>query len=140
MNNVRNLLIGGFAALVAACSTAPSSDVKPAAASALAAPSVADISGNWILTVQSPQGAIDANMSVIQTGSAIKGKLESAMGTVDYTGSVNGKEVKFSYSIEQFGAPAGSILDYTGTVDGAVMKGNAKFASFGEGEWTAKRP
>jgi hypothetical protein len=79
-------------------------------------------------------------MTVIQTGTAIKGNLDSPMGSVDYTGTVNGKDVKFSYSIEQFGAPAGSILDYTGSVDGGVMKGHAKFATFGEGDWSAKRP
>ena len=138
MNTVRHLLMGCLAALVAACSTAPTAEVK--APPPAAAPAVTDISGNWIMTVQTPQGAIESNMSVIQTGSAIKGKLESAMGTVDYTGSVNGKEVKFTYSIEQFGAPPGSNLEYVGTVEGKVMSGKAKFASFGEGEWSAKRP
>jgi len=136
MNITRRVSIVCIAALIAACSASPSKPVTPPAP---AVPAVADISGKWLLTVQSPQGAIDANMTVIQTGTAIKGTLDSAMGKVDYTGSVNGKDVKFSYSIEQFGAPAGSILDYTGSVDGGVMKGHAKFASFGEGDWSAKR-
>jgi len=137
MTFIRRISIACVAALIAACSATPSKPVTPPAP---VAPAVADISGKWILTVHSPQGAIDANMTVVQTGTAIKGTLDSAMGTVDYTGSVNGKDVKFSYSIEKFGAPAGSILDYTGSVDGGVMKGNAKFATFGEGEWSAKRP
>jgi len=137
MNTTRRIATVCIAALIAACSATPSKPVTPPAP---AVPAVADISGKWLLTVQTPQGAIDANMTVIQTGTAIKGNLDSPMGSVDYTGTVNGKDVKFSYSIEQFGAPAGSILDYTGSVDGAVMKGHAKFASFGEGDWLAKRP
>jgi hypothetical protein len=82
-------------------------------------------------------------MTVIQTGPLIKGTLgtlDSAMGAVDYTGSVNGKNVKFSYSVEKFGAPAGTIISYVGVVDGAVMKGRATFGSFGGGEWSARRP
>lgn len=137
MKTVRIISIACLAAWIAACSTMPTS---PGNAPATAAAPIADISGAWIMTVQTPTGGIDSTMTVVQTGSAIKGTLSSAMGTVDYTGSIEGKEVKFSYSVDQFGAPPGTTFDYVGLLEGGVMSGMAKFSSFGEGEWTAKRP
>jgi hypothetical protein len=137
MSITRNISIACIAALLAACSATPSKPVTPPAP---VAPAVADISGKWIFTVQSPTGAVDANMTVNQTGTAINGTMDSQMGVVDYKGSVNGKEVKFSYSVEKFGAPAGTVFDYVGTVEGNAMAGKATFAAFGEGSWSAKRP
>ena len=133
MNTLRTLAIVSVATIIAACSAAPS---KPAA---VAAPAVADVSGKWLLTVTSPMGSVDGDMVVVQTGKDFKGTIASQMGTVDFTGNVNVNEVKFSYGIEKVGGPPGTIFDYVGTVDGAAMKGKATFATFGEGEWTAKR-
>lgn len=143
MNIARHISIACIAAVLAACAAAPSrplaqSTTTPTPAST--APAVADISGKWIITVQTPQGAVDATMTVAQTGSAIKGTVDSSMGTVDYVGNVNGKDVKFTYSVEKFGAPAGSNFEYIGTIDGAAMKGTATFAGFGTGDWSARRP
>jgi hypothetical protein len=143
MTITRNFSIACIAAVLSACAAAPNKPVAPAAATlakSTVTPAVADISGNWILTVNTPQGGVDAKMTVVQAGSAISGTLDSSMGVVDYTGSVNGKEVKFNYSIEKFGAPPGSIIDYVGKIEGTIMSGTAKFASFGSGDWSAKRP
>jgi hypothetical protein len=134
MNILQTISIGLIAASIAACSATPS---KPAAP---IAPPVTDISGKWLLTVQSPMGAVEGDMVVIQTDRAIKGTIDSKMGNIDITGSVNGKEVKFTYSVEKLGAPAGTNFDYTGTVDGGAMKGSATFSTFGAGEWSARRP
>lgn len=92
------------------------------------------------MTVQSPSGAMDAKMTVVQAGSAIKGTLDSTMGVIDYAGSVSGNQIKFAYSVEKFGAPAGTMFDYAGTVTAGSMTGIAKFSSFGEGSWSARRP
>jgi hypothetical protein len=135
MKIARYVSIVCIAATLGACAAAPSNEITPE--------SVADISGKWIVTLQMPQGAVDSIMTVIQTGSVIKGTLgtpDSAMGAVDYTGNVNGKDVTFSYSVEKFGAPVGTIIDYVGVLDGAAMKGRATFGSFGGGDWSAKRP
>ena len=133
MNILRSVSIGLIAAVISACSAAPSKPVAPAA------PQVANVSGKWLLTVTSPMGTVDGNMTIVQSGKEITGTIDSSMGNVDLAGSVNEKEVKFSYSIEKLGAPAGTIFDYTGTVDAGAMKGKAAFAGMGEGTWTAKR-
>jgi hypothetical protein len=133
MNTFRIALITTVATLAAACSSAPSKPVAPAA------PASANIAGSWILTVETPMGTMEAKMSVVQNGKDINGRLESQMGNVDYKGSVDVNNVKFSYSIEALGGPPGSF-DYVGQLDAGVMKGKATFATFGEGTWSAKRP
>jgi hypothetical protein len=138
MNFAQHVSIILVAAIIGACSVGPNKPTSPT--SVPAAPVTADIAGKWNLSVQTLQGTADSTMTVVQSGSSIKGTLTGAMGTVDFTGTVNGKDVKFGHSIEQFGAPAGSVVDYAGIADGATMKGRAKFAAFGEGDWTAKRP
>ncbi len=139
MNVARNISIACIAVALSACAAAPSKTVAPTVSPVPVASAVTDISGKWALTVKAPTGAVDATLTVKQTGSIIDGTLDSAMGVVDCAGTINGKELKFSYSVEQFGAPAGTIFTYVGTVDGAVIKGKALFANFGEGEWSAKR-
>ena len=83
-------------------------------------------------------GAQDADMTVQQTGEALAGKVSSQMGTVDYTGTLQGNDVAFSFSINVQGMDL--RLDYSGTVEpDGTMKGKAVFGSFGEGTFTAKR-
>jgi hypothetical protein len=102
-----------------------------------AKPKGEDLSGSWVLTTTSQMGTQDSDMTVKQTGSALAGTLTSQMGSVDYTGSVDGSAVAFTFTI-----PAGGSdlkCDYTGTVAGDTMQGKAVFGSFGEGTFTAKR-
>jgi hypothetical protein len=120
-------------------------DPEQTAAPATAA--VANIAGKWRLTVDTPQGVIEAQMLVEQTGHSIRGKLDTARGSVDYTGTVERKKVNFSYDISRFGAPPGSKTQCTGTIESnEMMKGKAvdemkgtAFESFGGGGWIAKR-
>jgi hypothetical protein len=83
-------------------------------------------------------GAQDQQMSVQQNGNQISGNISGAQGTVPYTGTVNGNNVAFSFTVE-FGGNSFKI-DQVGTVepDGS-MKGKAVFGQFGEGTFTAKR-
>ncbi len=142
MKTFRIVLIASATALAAACSSAPSKPAVPVASAAPVAPvapALANIAGNWIITVETPMGTMDAKMSVVQNGKDINGRLESQMGNVDYKGGVDTNNIKFSYSIEALGGPPGSF-DYVGQLDAGVMKGKATFGSFGDGTWTAKRP
>ena len=125
-----------FVALSFGCASAPTRSVDPVSA----VPKTANISGNWLITVESRGGAIPGNMVIVQDGTNIRGTIKSDQGKVDLVGSLNGDTVKFSYGVEQFGAPAGTVFDYTGTVTGETMHGNATFSTFGEGQWFAKRP
>lgn len=127
MSKIRALMLAALAMSVAACSSTPQTPV----------PKGADLSGNWVLTTESQMGAQDADMVVKQTGSALAGSVTSQMGSVDYTGKVEGSAVAFGFDIEIQGN--GLRIDYSGTVEGDTMKGKAVFGSFGEGSFTAKR-
>ena len=131
MNTARVLMIASAAALVAACSSAPS---KPAAAPA---PVVANIAGTWIVTTETQLGAQDTKMVVNQNGNDIKGTLESQLGTTDFTGAVQGNEVRWGFDFNAQGTDL--RIDYSGTLDGNNMTGKAVFGAFGEGAFTAKK-
>ncbi len=125
MTNLRVMALAAAAILIAACSSTPPAPKGP------------DLTGNWVLTTESPMGAQDSDMTVTQTGQALTGKLSSQMGTVDYTGTIDGNDVSFGFTMSVQGADL--QLDYSGTVEGDTMKGKAVFGSFGEGTFTAKR-
>jgi hypothetical protein len=128
MNSVRLLVLASIATLVAACSTAPATPAKPKGP---------DLSGDWVLTTESQMGAQNADMTVKQTGNALAGTLTSQMGSVDYTGTVEGDNVAFGFMFNAQGTDL--KIDYTGVVAGDTIKGKAVFGAFGEGTFTAKR-
>ena len=126
MSKLRVMAVAAAAILIAACSSTPPKPKGP------------DLSGNWVLTTESQMGAQDADMIVTQTGNALAGKVMSQMGTVDYTGKLEGNAVAFGFMISVQGMDL--QIDYSGTVEGNdTMKGKAVFGSFGEGTFTAKR-
>jgi hypothetical protein len=134
MNMLRTFVIACTVSLVAACSTTPS---KPAAPAAPPAASAMNLSGNWILTVESQMGSQDMKMTVKQTGTNLAGTMESPMGSVDYTGTLTGKDVKMGFNFNAQGTDL--HIDYIGTTDGTTMSGKAIFGTFGEGTFKAKR-
>ncbi|MGH8185840.1 MAG: hypothetical protein ACREUC_04700 [Steroidobacteraceae bacterium] len=124
--NKATIAVATFLAMsLTACTMAP------------AKPKGGDLSGNWVLTTTSQMGVQDSDMTVQHTGKALAGTLTSQMGSVGYTGNVDGGAVSFTFTI-----PAGGSdlkCDYSGTVAGDTMQGKAVFGSFGEGTFTAKR-
>lgn len=125
MNKARVLGLAVLVIFIAACSSTPPKPKGP------------DLSGNWVVTTESRMGAQDSDMTVKQTGKAIAGTLTSRMGSVDYTGTVEGSAVAFGFSVNTQGNDL--KIDYSGMVEGDTMKGKAVFGSFGEGSFTAKR-
>lgn len=138
MNKVRGLglaaLIFALAIFIAACSTTPP---VPAMPEIPATPNGPDLSGHWVVTTQSQMGAQDSDMTVKQTGEALAGTLTSQMGSVDYTGTVQGAAIAFGFDIEVQGNSL--RFDYSGTVEGDTMKGKAVFGPLGEGLFIARR-
>lgn len=129
MNKVRALLIASVAMLIAACASTPKEPPKPA---------VPNLAGNWIVTIESQMGAQDSKMNLAQTGSDLKGQLESPMGTVDVAGKVADKDVTLGFNINAQGMDL--KIDFIGVLEPAdTIKGRAVFGSFGEGTFTAKK-
>jgi hypothetical protein len=126
MNKMKSLMWVGMVVLLGACATTPPKPKGP------------DLTGNWVLTTESPMGSQDTDMTVTQTGEQLAGTITSQMGTVEYKGTLTGgKDVAFGFSFDAQGMTL--QIDYKGVVEGDTMKGTAKFGDFGEGAFTAKR-
>ncbi len=98
-----------------------------------------DVTGKWQLTVDSAAGTGTPTATFKQDGEKISGHYSSQqLGEADFTGSVKGMTITFS-----FNADAGGValaVTYTGTLEGKdAMKGKVVLGELGEGTWTAKR-
>ncbi len=105
----------------------------------IAAPafSQTNVTGDWDVTIQSPQGTNTVKVTFTQDGDQVKGLFKSQRGELPFTGTLTGDELTFAYTIDV----QGMALDITmtGKVEGASIAGKAKFGDFGEGDWSAKR-
>lgn len=130
MTTVRGLVLASLAALLAACSSAPRVPEAPAKAQ--------DLSGEWLLTVESQFGAEKFDMTVQQNGHRISGTVSGKPGTMPYTGTVEGTAVAFSFTLGMRGMQL--KIDQAGVLEGdTLMKGKSRIAQFAEGTFTATR-
>jgi hypothetical protein len=125
------LVLAVCALTLAACNTPAPSPVPPPP------PAVANVAGVWTLTTTSQIGTQDIKMTAQQTGNEFKGTLESPQGTLPYTGTLNGNDVKFWFTYNGQGMEL--RIDFIGTIAGDAMQGRAVFGTYGEGTFTAKK-
>jgi hypothetical protein len=108
-------------------------------ATLLVAPAAAQINltGDWDMTIESPQGTNTVKVTLTQDGEKLSGLFKSEMGELPFAGTIVGADVKFGFAIPI----QGQSLDIavTGKVDGPTLAGKMQFGGFGEGDWTAKR-
>jgi hypothetical protein len=95
-----------------------------------------DISGTWVFLVETQAGSGSPTFTFKQDGEKLTGKYKGTFGEADLTGTVKGDQVEFSLKVS--GQIEGTVT-YTGTTDGKEIKGKAKFAELGEGTFTGKR-
>lgn len=96
-----------------------------------------NVTGEWEVTVQSPQGTTAVKATLKQEGEKLSGSFRSQMGEVPVTGTITGDDVKIGFTINVQGAPLDITM--TGRVDAGSIAGKAQFGGFGDGDWTAKR-
>src|SRR5258706_13368187 len=96
------------------------------------------ITGDWDVTVVSPQGTNTTPVSFTQDGDKVSGIFKSPQGQLPFdSGKMTGNDVTFTFTVNFQGTPLPITL--TGKVDGASMAGAADFGGFAQGEWSAKR-
>src|SRR4249920_3940489 len=96
-----------------------------------------DITGDWTVTVESPQGATSIDATMKQAGEDLTGTITSPMGAVDFKGKVIKDALNVSYTLDLQG---NSIeIKMTGTVTGDSITGNLNFGGMGDVPWTAKK-
>jgi hypothetical protein len=96
-----------------------------------------NVTGDWDVTINSPQGARTGQLSLKQDGDKLTGKIKSQRGDTPLDGEVKGKEIKFKYTVKF--QDQDFVITMTGNVDGDAMKGDADFGGLAQGDWNAKR-
>jgi hypothetical protein len=97
----------------------------------------ATVTGEWDVTINSPQGANTSRVAFTQDGDKVSGRFKSPNGELPFTGTMTGGELKFAFQIQFQGTPLDITM--TGTVEAETMAGKADFGGMAEGDWTAKR-
>jgi hypothetical protein len=94
-----------------------------------------DVTGDWLVTVESPQGPSTIDLTMKQVGEGLTGTVTSPMGSVDFKGTVLKDALSVSYTLNLQG---NSIeITMTGTVAGNAITGNLDFGGLGQVPWTA---
>ena len=111
-----------------------------AAATALPAQNArVDVTGTWVFTVQTDAGAGTPTVTLKQDGEKLTGHYSSQnLGEADLTGTVKGREIKFTFSADAQGTTL--TVTYTGTIENKdSMKGSVDLGGMAQGTFTAKR-
>jgi hypothetical protein len=97
-----------------------------------------DITGDWDVTVNSPQGSNTTPVTFKQEAGKVSGMFKSPQGTLPFEGgTMAGNDLKFTFTVNVQGMELPITL--TGKVEGETMTGKADFGGFAEGDWSAKR-
>jgi hypothetical protein len=105
----------------------------------LVAPAFAqvNVTGDWDVTIESPQGTNAVKMTLTQDGEKITGLFKSPMGELPFTGTLTGVDLKVTFALPVQGQSLEIVMN--GKVDGEAIGGKVQFGGFGEGDWSAKR-
>jgi hypothetical protein len=95
------------------------------------------VTGDWQVTITSPNGTREVKASFKQEGEKLTGVFKGERGELPLQGTIKGKEVKFTYTVKF--QDQDLAITMTGNVDGNTMTGKADFGGFAEGDWSAKR-
>ena len=94
--------------------------------------------GNWTVTMETPQGNMEAMMDLATKDGQLSGTLHSDQGDAPLTGTLTGKALKLTLNVD---TPQGALsIEFTGDVDGdTISNGQANLGDFGTMAWSAKR-
>src|SRR5262249_41675401 len=106
-----------------------------------------NVTGDWDVTINSPQGAREGKLALKQDGEKLTGLLKNQRGELPIEGTVKGKEIKIKYTAssaptaaaaQSSGEKGGDKVDVTGawslTVETEAGSGNPSFNFKQEGE------
>ena len=100
--------------------------------------SVQDVRGEWVVTVDSPEGQQESNLTLsFDSQGYLTGKLSSPQGEFTVTGEVVDEEIYFGFTINADGQEIS--ISFEGFWDESEMEGAVYFGEFGSGEWYATR-
>ncbi len=96
-----------------------------------------DLTGDWLLTVESPNGTGERELTLIQDGAELSGEVSSSRAAGDLSGTIEGNEFTFVALVQMAGG--GFEIFYKGTITDGVMSGTVDFGDYGSGTFTGVR-
>ncbi|MCC7179093.1 MAG: hypothetical protein IT177_11950 [Acidobacteria bacterium] len=103
---------------------------------AAAAAAQNDISGDWTLTINGPQGVIDTDANFKQDGDKITGTFSGPTGNATVEGTMSGTTLSLAFNVD---TPQGPIdVKMSAEVSGTEMKGLLDYG-MGTADFTGKR-
>lgn len=96
-----------------------------------------DISGVWLLNVESPMGREEIRARFEQSGRALSGAMNTHGVDVPLRGGIDGEAIQFDMTLDVRGQPL--TLQYIGTVVGEAMSGTVQFGPMGTGRFSGQR-
>src|SRR5262245_49846928 len=96
-----------------------------------------NVTGDWDVTLNTPQGAVDVKASFKQDGEKLAGAMKNPRGETPIEGTVKGKEIKFKYTIKF--QDQDMVITMSGNLDGDNVKGDVDFGGLAQGDWSGKR-
>jgi hypothetical protein len=96
-----------------------------------------DVTGEWEAQYQTPLGPQELKMYLSQEGPRITGHTTSEFGEFPIRGSINGADVKLSWTEVDAGKEL--PISVTGKIDGDKIVGTAKLGDRGEGPFRAEK-
>ena len=84
--------------------------------------------GNWKITISTPMGPQEVTASITTHGDTFTGTSQSAMGSQEISGRVEGDTLTWSADITQ---PMPLKLEFEATVQGDSLTGTCKLGMFG---------
>jgi hypothetical protein len=96
-----------------------------------------DMSGEWTVQFQAPQGPQEFTMYVQQQGPRLTGRLTSEYGEFPLRGSLDGNTFTINWSMPDAGREL--EITFNGKVEGDTMTGTAKLGNRGTGQLTGTR-
>jgi hypothetical protein len=99
--------------------------------------SAADVTGTWIMAVQTGAGSGSPTFVLVQKGEALSGSYKGMLGEAQVTGTVKGDEVTIEYKVDGQGQTV--AVKYSGKTDGKTMSGKVSLGQLGEGTFTGTK-
>ncbi len=96
-----------------------------------------DITGQWEMTLESPQGQMVITANYKQEGETLTGTQVSEMGESPLKGTVKGADIEYTVTLDMGGQQMSIV--HKATVDGDTIKGTATLGDMGAMTFTAKR-
>jgi hypothetical protein len=97
----------------------------------------ADVTGTWIMAVQTSAGSGSPTFTLVQKGDAISGTYKGQLGEAPVTGIMSGNDITLEFSVDAQGQNL--TIKYTGKVDGKSVSGNVALGAFGSGTFTGTK-